>query len=99
MPFTETSTDHSDHHTIAADCHDKAALQHREAAQLQLVGDQEKADQCTKSAREFGVQAMQHGSKCSKDNAAIAKSANGGSLKGANAAITRSANGGNHRPV
>lgn len=91
MPFTETSTDHSDHHTIAADCHDKAALQHREAAQLQLVGDQEKADQCTKSAREFGVQAMQHGSKCSKDNAAIAK--------GANAAITRSTNGGNHRPV
>jgi len=34
-----------------------------------------------------------------KDNAAIAKGANGGSLKGANEAITRSTNGGNHRPV
>ena len=34
-----------------------------------------------------------------KDNADIAKGANGGSLKGANEAITRSTSGGNHRPV
>ena len=88
MPVTKSTTDHTDHHTIAADCHDKAALQHREAAQLQLAGDQEKASHCTKLAREFGVQAMQHGSKCGKDDDAIAKNV-----------IAKGANGGSHRPL
>ncbi len=35
----------------------------------------------------------------SKDSAALAKGANGGSFKGENEAISRSTNGGNHRPA
>lgn len=82
MSLTETDTDH---HAIAADCHDKAAVQHREAAKLQAAGETEKAGQCAKQAREFGVQAMHHGSKCGKENNAGAKSAIGASAKSANA--------------
>ena len=69
----------TDHHTAAAEWHEKAASQHREAAKLQAAGDHEKAGEYTKHAREFGVQAMHYGSKCGKENGPGAKGANGNS--------------------
>jgi len=56
-------------HTSAAECHDKAAAQYREAAKLEAAGESEKAIQCAKRAHEFAVQAMQHADKYAKESA------------------------------
>ena len=59
----------AEHHTCAAECHDKAAAQYREAAKLEAAGETEKAVQCAKRAHEFAVQAMQHAGKSAKESA------------------------------
>ena len=59
----------TEHHTSAAECHDKAAAQYREAAKLEAAGETEKAVQCAKRAHEFAVQAMQHAGKSAKESA------------------------------
>ena len=51
----------ADHHNQAAECCDKAAAEHRNAAKYSYSGDNKKADEHAKEASNHCMKAQDHG--------------------------------------